>query len=407
MILTLLLSMLLMANDPYTNIDRHALKATPEAEKSIESLAKYLIRPARNDREKIRAIFRWIAANITYDTRAYYTGIPGHRLSDTLLKERTAACGGFSTLIEGLGKAAGLTIIKISGYAKGVHYQIGDHFSGDFNHAWNAVRINGRWELLDATWGAGYFDESGRFIREFDDYFFLPDPEDLIYTHFPENSQWQLLAKPVTQESFESMPFLKPAFFHHALQMKSHTQGIIQANDRLTVTLKNPGKAQLTARLIQNNQYLSERHIFIQNQESEAQIQILFPGSGNYTLRIFTSKQHETGTYLWAMDYQLISKTEKSNPDGFPEIYRSYKDYQVRLISPVTGRLQKNMMIRFELIIPEAIEAFIIQGDTWEPMNRNQNRFLKNYPTTSGDLEIGARFSEIPKLDILLKYQVQ
>ncbi|MBN2105489.1 hypothetical protein JW835_15730 [bacterium] len=406
LLLIALLPVLLLSGSSYEKIDRHALDTPPGVENSIESLAEYLTRPCQNDREKIRAIFRWITANITYDTQAYFVGAP-QRQSENILEDRTAVCDGFSTLIERLGKTAGLNIEKISGYAKGVRYQIGDRFSDNFNHAWNAVRIGGHWELIDATWGAGYIDESGQFIREFDDYFFLTDPEDLIYTHFPEEIRWQLLARPVSLQEFESMPFLKPAYFYHGLKMKSHTQGVIQTEDRLVVTLKNPYKAQLTARLMNNNQYQDRRHILIQYQPYETQIQILFPEKGIYTLRIFVQKQNETGDYLWAMDYLVNAKTEKSNPYGFPEIYRSFNHHNVRLVSPVIGQLKKNTAARFDFIIPGAVETFIIQGDTWTPMNRDQNRFTKTYTTLSGDLEIGARFSEIPKLDILLKYLVK
>ena len=60
--------------DDYTAIDQHALHTPKSAERTIASLAAYLTRPARNDREKARAIFRWITANIAYDDVAAMTG---------------------------------------------------------------------------------------------------------------------------------------------------------------------------------------------------------------------------------------------------------------------------------------------------------------------------------------------
>ncbi|HPS92175.1 MAG TPA: hypothetical protein PKV33_08465, partial [Methanothrix sp.] len=51
-------------NYSYEKIDLHALNAPTSAEATIGSLATYLIEPAKNDREKARAIFRWIAENI-------------------------------------------------------------------------------------------------------------------------------------------------------------------------------------------------------------------------------------------------------------------------------------------------------------------------------------------------------
>ena len=53
------------------------------------------------------------------------------------------------------------------------------------SHAWNAVFLGGFWRLLDCTWGAGKVEEDGTFIKELNEHFFLTDPDELIYTHFP------------------------------------------------------------------------------------------------------------------------------------------------------------------------------------------------------------------------------
>ncbi len=54
------------------------------------------------------------------------------------------------------------------------------------DHAWNAVFISGSWRLLDCTWGAGKTDALGHhFKKQLDEHFFLTDPDELIYTHFP------------------------------------------------------------------------------------------------------------------------------------------------------------------------------------------------------------------------------
>jgi transglutaminase/protease-like cytokinesis protein 3 len=47
---------------------------------------------------------------------------------------------------------------KLDGFAKGFGYKIGEPLSTP-NHAWNAVRIDGNWYLLDATWDAGVVGE--------------------------------------------------------------------------------------------------------------------------------------------------------------------------------------------------------------------------------------------------------
>lgn len=55
---------------------------------------------------------------------------------------------------------AGIQCMKLSGYSKGYGYKMGQTFTGDSDHAWNAVYLDGRWHLLDSTWGSGAVDDS-------------------------------------------------------------------------------------------------------------------------------------------------------------------------------------------------------------------------------------------------------
>lgn len=99
----------------YSSIDRHALNTPKYVESSIESLAKYLIKPAKNDLEKVRAIYRWVTANISYNTSAYFSGIYGSTSAEDVLKSRSSVCEGYSDLFFKLAKMAGIEVVKISG----------------------------------------------------------------------------------------------------------------------------------------------------------------------------------------------------------------------------------------------------------------------------------------------------
>lgn len=56
-------------NYNYELIDQYVLKENPPAsvKKSVKELATFLTAPSTNDREKARAIYRWITENINYD----------------------------------------------------------------------------------------------------------------------------------------------------------------------------------------------------------------------------------------------------------------------------------------------------------------------------------------------------
>nr|XP_028575862.1 kyphoscoliosis peptidase-like [Podarcis muralis] len=76
--------------------------------------------------------------------------------------------------------------------------------TGKSNHAWNAVCIDGRWHLLDCTWGSGTVDAAfSEFTFSYDEFYFLTHPALFIEKHFPEDPKWQLLKPTVTLEEFE------------------------------------------------------------------------------------------------------------------------------------------------------------------------------------------------------------
>ena len=196
-------------------LDQHALQASAEAEQTVASLAAYLVKGARTDEDKARLIFRWIADRIAYDYEGFRAGKPGDNSPEGVLKNRKCVCAGYSSLYEALAKAAGLEVVKISGFSKGASYAPGRKPE---NHAWNAVKLNGRWQLLDATWGAGDADAKG-FRKRFKEYHFLMAPEEFVLTHLPRDPQWQLLTPLVTTEEFESWPQVKGAFFRYGFSV--------------------------------------------------------------------------------------------------------------------------------------------------------------------------------------------
>jgi len=169
----------------------------------VQTLAAYLVKPARNEHEKVRAIFRWVTENIAYDTDGYFSGQYGDLSPDGVLKSRRAVCDGYAGLFNMLGEAAGLEVVKVTGYSKGYSYAVGDTYDGTTNHTWNAVMIDNQWHLLDTTWGAGYLGENKKFVREFQEYYFLTPPEVFIYDHLPSDTRWQLLEQPVSSEDLQ------------------------------------------------------------------------------------------------------------------------------------------------------------------------------------------------------------
>jgi hypothetical protein len=205
----------------YEPIDHYALQTPPEAEQTIDGLAKYLIAPAENDREKVRAIFRWVTDRLTYNVEAYLVRQPGDNSVPTVFKTRKCVCSGYAALMEALGRSAGLDIVVVRGYSRGYTDFYALHPEDGELHAWNAVKVDGKWQLLDATYAGGA--ASGKdFIKRFNDVFFLISPAELIHTHFPRDPKWQLLDQPIKRDEFEKLNRVRPIYL--ARQEESRTK---------------------------------------------------------------------------------------------------------------------------------------------------------------------------------------
>jgi hypothetical protein len=392
---------------PYESIDRHALAAPRTAEASIQSLARYLAKPCRNDSEKARAIYRWVAANIRYDTKAYFSGRIRSSGAAGALQNRTAVCEGFSSLFEALGKAAGLEVVTISGWARGYGSAAGEPIHGRPDHAWNAIRIGGRWKLVDPTWGGGVLDEAGKYVRRFDETFFFTPPEHLIATHFPEESRWQLLDPPVTRAEFDSRPFIRPAFFRCGLETRSHGTCRIEAADTLLVTLAGPAGIEVHAQLLSSGSEspLGREWAFSQREGGLALIRTAFPRAGDFILRVFAKRSGDSGPAEWAVDYRVRAERRSKESYVFPETYQGFLDHSVFLKKPLSGRLRSGSDCAFRLHVPGAEEIMVDMGKSFRLLDRNGEWFEGDVRAQRGEITVYAKFPGEKRYCGLLKYR--
>ena len=289
----------------FQTIDEHVLGTPESAEKSIDSLAAYLIQPARNDFEKARAIYRWITQNISYDFSAYLTKSYSSTRATDVLVNRSSVCQGYSALFNALAESAGLEVVTISGWAKGYSYNAGDQITGPTNHAWNTVKIDGGWYLIDSTWGAGSITQQ-RFVRKFDEGYFLTPPERFIYNHLPENSKWQLLSAPVSKSEFSALPYIHSNFFLYGIDLGDNTQSVINTEGRLTMTFTVPSNTYLMAELSQGNIELPDRFISARRSGNQYRINATFPDPGTYILSIYARKDSQYGMYDGVLEYKVL-----------------------------------------------------------------------------------------------------
>lgn len=191
----------------------------------VRELTERITGDCTNDMQKARAIYDWLTANIRYDSVEWANIVRGgdsytHDHSPLAVLERgTTVCTGYAGLFDAMCASAGLDSTFLIGNVRGYRGTEDDELVSRVKHAWSAVKIDGEWNLLDATWGAVQEGESPEEASARADYYFLTPPSQMVYDHLPEEETWQLLDDPLpTGRAFSVLPNVKPSFFQNGLK---------------------------------------------------------------------------------------------------------------------------------------------------------------------------------------------
>jgi hypothetical protein len=386
-------------------LSAHALAAPAEVTGSVSALAAYLVQPARDDTERLWLIFRWLAENVDYDVAGFLSGAPGPTTPEAVLRSRTSVCEGYSSLCAALGKAAGLEMEIVHGWAKGFGYRVGAELPARINHAWNAVKIDGTWQLLDGTWGAGDVGREGRFERRFDPYHFLVPPAEMIYDHFPEEERWQLLETPLTAEEFVRLPTVHTPYFTLGLGLVSHREATISTGSSLAVALTVPAGISLTARLRRDGADLPRRLTFTQPDGDIYQVLAVLPAAGDYELVVFAGKGGEELDA--AVEYRVQATEGVGEGVEFPAVHAGFLETGAALVEPLSGHLAAGAEARFDLYVPGASRVALINGDAWVMLDGGADgRYYGSMAPQAGRVLVAAQFAGEDRFSGLVSYDV-
>ena len=224
-------------NHDFSAVDSQAISIKYQRE-TLEDFTSKLTTGLNSDLEKTRAIFVWITHNVKYDCRKKRLGQISsgftfsteeervqkliaweNRQAKRTLRIKKGICGDYALLFKKMCDAAGVSSQVVTGYAKNEKEQIRKK-SREPNHAWNAIQVNGEWCLVDATWESGYsIDNCRKFRQEFKDRYFLANPKQLIFSHFPEDEKWQLLDSIFSKKQFANAAQI--AYGFHVYDVKN------------------------------------------------------------------------------------------------------------------------------------------------------------------------------------------
>ena len=254
--LFLFLSSCICHAQDFTRID-NIVKSYPRYT-SAERLAGKISQDFKDDASKVRAAFRWLTHNIRYDLEEYYQPrkIIEFRYSDEeerlrklqaikdkIVKDafltKMGVCEEYAQSFKKIADLLGIEAQVIKGYVRNSAHEIG-RVPQTTNHAWNSVKINNKWILLDATWSAGYV-YNGKWVQDFNEYFFAISPEKIGLTHYPDDRKWQIVLDYDSLESFYNQPIFSQGFLRKNIEVLSPKKGAIVVNrsKNVVLTFKN------------------------------------------------------------------------------------------------------------------------------------------------------------------------
>lgn len=205
----------------FTAVDAHAKKVGKLDSLNMGSIAALVTKPFSEKVDKARAIYTWIAINITYDLKAAKNNDPEKSKSADVLKFRKGIGLGFAKLYQDMCSVVGIRCLVADGY---VIRNFDDLEAGvsEINHSWTVVQLGqspDTWYYVDAALASGKWDNDFKvFTKEYSDKYFFTDKALFNKQHFPDNIAWLLGAGPKTRDEFNKLPWLRTAGIEYGLK---------------------------------------------------------------------------------------------------------------------------------------------------------------------------------------------
>jgi hypothetical protein len=323
----------LVSSDPAL-IDR-TVAAMPRPA-SIDALIQTLKARWHSEPDRARAAYAWVAHNIDYDVEAYFSGVKGKTDAGGTFETGKSVCEGYSDLYAQIARGLGLEVQSISGWAKAYGYVKGESF-GSVNHAWNAVKVDGRWRLLDTTWGAGAL-VGKNFQRNYSTAWYDMAPQLFILQHLPQQAQWTLL-----EQAPSMAAYIKAPFFENWHLDSLHSAGFT-VEEQLQLTAHAPFSQDFS------------RHA------------AAFRTSGGGTDQLLHWLQQRAVPVVW-----------------------SYAAYPARFLElPRDARLRAGQTYRFALEVEGAVQVAVINAGQFNLLTRDGKRFSGEVKVQAGAVRLEA-----------------
>jgi len=301
----------------FDNIDQK-VRLYPTRYASANQLANQITKDFTNDIDRVRAVYTWLTLNVSYDLQTLYNGdaqinfsysdqedlrrklaaINTHTVNKTL-RTKKAICEGYAQTFKKVSELMSIPCMLVGGFSKVDVDDIGTNPAVE-NHAWNAVKINKKWYLVDATWGAGYTN-GNKWMQRQDNFFFLTDPNKFALTHYPSEREWLFTNKSITKKQFYESPIYDKSFFRNNLKLISPLKGelYVKPNENIVFTMETIPKNVTLYYIFKGDKYSEKIEPTCMN--GKCTFEIPFVKNRNSELILFANERT-------ALHYKIILK---------------------------------------------------------------------------------------------------
>ena len=352
------------------NIDK-AVKENPR--ENLAYLIEYIRENSADEAEMFRYAHDWVAQNVAYDVEALRGESPKVTDAYGVLQYGKSVCAGYSNALQLLCDELGIECVTISGYGRGASFDPyrEEQMTGPrSNHAWNAVRLEGQWHLVDVTWNSGYV-RGGKFEPNFNHHYFRIPPRQFAYRHFPHEEKWQLLEKPLDFEDFIAQPLLRGRFFTYGFYQRDEYEKITRVEDYEHELQFGDGMDMLmSARLVaypDQSKEFQGYEMITRDSEGTHTVHVRFPEPGRYRLMLFAKHQDDRGSYSSLGSYYFEASADAQGAgrevNPFPQVFGRFKESGITDLQPDEGVLRRGEPQRFSFTAGEQAEYYLFAGN--------------------------------------------
>ncbi len=179
----------------YKYIDDDVQKLGALIDFNVATIADTITRNFSDNEQKARAIFYWIANNISIDPKATKMHDDRNKEPEKVIASRKATALGFSLLVQEMCSYAKIRCLSVDGYVKNFAAEINET-ADEKNYSWNVIQLGQSpetWYYVDACRASGFLDKKlATFTKQFTSQYFFTDRKMFNLVYFPDNSAWQL-----------------------------------------------------------------------------------------------------------------------------------------------------------------------------------------------------------------------